>query len=425
MNIRRALATAVAAAVTAPVVILSAGPALADTKPAAQAQTQKKPTVEELEKAAAAAKKAYEDAQAKEKAARKVLDDLDSPANPLRAAYVAADKAADKATADKAVADKALTDAQFELEKLPADATPEDRDAKKKAVDEAKKAADKAALDQTRAKADLKAAADALGDARVKAAQEIDKAQQEVAKALAAKEAADKALADAKKEAEDPTCDYTAKLTTVATGLPSKIVAGTTTDFSLRVANGTGRTLDKVWPFTYLHATDKSGYKVTDDLLHLQWSMGASGGWKDLDKVHRTGVITNLRDGGHVDVKLRLKVDAKAPAGPGLAFVAGDYKNADGSCGGSPDLTEYGFEILAAGAKPGQVDPAKPGKGKANTPDNKPQGTTSSTPLNPTTGTLAATGSSSATPKLALAGGAAVVAGAGALLAVRRRRTDG
>ncbi|MFD9567784.1 LPXTG cell wall anchor domain-containing protein [Streptomyces sp. NPDC059994] len=104
---------------------------------------------------------------------------------------------------------------------------------------------------------------------------------------------------------------------------------------------------------------------------------------------------------------------------------AGDYRNIDGSCGGSPDLAEYDFEILAAGTKPGQADPAKPGKGKANTPDNKPQGTTATTPLNPTTGTLAATGSSSATSKLALAGGAAVVAGAGALLAVRRRRTDG
>ncbi|NEE11420.1 peptidase, partial [Streptomyces sp. SID7499] len=63
MKIRRALATAVAAAVTAPAVLLSVTPAFADTKPAAQTQDQQsKPTIKDLEKAAAAAQKAYEEA---------------------------------------------------------------------------------------------------------------------------------------------------------------------------------------------------------------------------------------------------------------------------------------------------------------------------------------------------------------------------
>ncbi|OAR26103.1 peptidase [Streptomyces sp. ERV7] len=423
MNIRRALATAVAAAVTAPVVILSAGPAFADTKPAAQ--TQKKPTVAELEKAAAAAKKAYEDALAAEKSARDAVAAATSDTAPLHVKAKAADKEAGTATAARTAADKAVSDARFTLDKLPADATPEDRAAAQKTLAEATKDAEKAAGVEKTAVEKATAATKEAKDAEVAAFKALYQASEAVRIAFTAKEAADKALADAKKAAENPGCEPAAGLTTVATGLPSKIVAGTNADFSLRVTNGTGRTLDKVWPFTYVHATDRSGYKVTDDLLRLQWSTAASGGWKDVDVLHRAGVVTNLGKGRHVDLKLRLKVDAKAPAGPGIAFVAGDYRNADGSCGGSPDLTEYGFEILAAGSKPGKVDPAKSAKGKANTPDNKTQGTTSSTPLDPSTGTLAATGSSSATPELALAGGAAVVVGGGALLAVRRRRNHG
>ncbi|WP_371653082.1 MULTISPECIES: LAETG motif-containing sortase-dependent surface protein [unclassified Streptomyces] len=424
MKIRRVLATAVAAAVTAPVVMLSAGSAFADAQPPSQTQ-KKKPTIAELEKAAAAAKKAYQDALAAEETAKQAVVAATSESSPLHVKAKAADKEAGAATAAKAVADKALSDAQSILDKLPADTKAEDRAAAQQAVEDAKKEAEKAAGVEKTAVEKSKAATKEAKDAEVAAFKALNTASEAVRITRAAKEAADEALADAKKAAENPPCDYDAKLTTVATGLPSKIVAGTTTDFSLRVANDTGRTLDKVLPFTYLHATDKSGYKVTDDLLHLQWSTAASGGWKDVDALHRAGVVNKLGNGRHVDLKLRLKIDAKAPAGPGIAFVAGDYRNADGSCGGSPDLAEYDFEILAAGTEPGQVDPAKPGKGKANTPDNKTQGTTSSTPLNPTTGTLAATGSSSATPKLALAGGAAVAVGAGALLAARRRRTDG
>ncbi|MEU5435197.1 LAETG motif-containing sortase-dependent surface protein [Streptomyces sp. NPDC020719] len=425
MKIRRVLATAVAAAVTAPVVILSAGTAFADAHPAAQAQAQQKPTIEELEKAAAEAKKAYDDAVAAENVARKAVDAALSDDAPLHVKAKAAAKEAGAAYAAKTVADKAVSDAQFILDKLPADASEADKAAAQKALADAKKDAEKA--DAAFKAADTKAAA-ALKeqqDADVAVLRVLHDATEATKKALAAKNAADQALADAKKAAENPSCEMDPGLTTVVTGLPSKIAAGSTTDFSLRVTNGTGKNIDKLWPFTYLHATDKSGHKVTDDLLRLQWSTAASGGWKDLDSLHRAGVINGLKDGTHYDMKLRLKVDAKAPAGPGIAFVAGDYVNKDKSCGGTPDLTEYSFEILPAGAKPGEVDPAKPAKGKANTSDPKTQtSATSTTPLNTTnTGTLAATGASSDTPKLALAGGAAVVVGAGAVIAARRRRS--
>lgn len=63
MKIRRALATAVAAAVTAPVMLLSVTPAFADTKPVAQTENKSsKPTIKELEAAAAEAQKAYDEA---------------------------------------------------------------------------------------------------------------------------------------------------------------------------------------------------------------------------------------------------------------------------------------------------------------------------------------------------------------------------
>ncbi|MHC3464697.1 peptidase, partial [Streptomyces flavovirens] len=75
------LATAVATAVTPPVVLLSVTPAFADTKPAAQ--TQKKPTVAELEKAAKAAQKAYDDAVAAEDVAYAAVEEATTDTTPL------------------------------------------------------------------------------------------------------------------------------------------------------------------------------------------------------------------------------------------------------------------------------------------------------------------------------------------------------
>ncbi|MEU1077606.1 MULTISPECIES: LPXTG cell wall anchor domain-containing protein [unclassified Streptomyces] len=422
MNIRRALATAVAAAVTAPVVILSAGPALADAEPAAQTQpqpqTQKKPTLAELEKAVAAAKKVYEDAVAAEKAARAALDALGTPTDPLNAARIETQKKAGDATARKQIADKALSDAEFELQTLPAGASKDERDAVQKKIDEARKDVEKATADKAAADALAEKAADAWSDARVRAGQRLYAAQMEVAKALAAKEAAEKALADAEKAAEDPVCDPGNLLVTAAlTGLPSRITAGTSTDFSLRITNGTDKTLDRLRAFTYSWAADKSHHKVSRDLLRLQWSTATSRGWKDVDSRNRAGTFENLAAGAHADMKLRLTLDAKTPAGQGFAFVSA--LKAEKSCDGTePPMTQYPFEILAAGTKADTE--------KKKTSDTKPLGGTSTTPLTTaTTGRLAATGSSSATPKLALAGGAAVLAGAATVLTTRRRRTEG
>lgn len=428
MKIRRTLATAVAAAVTTPVLLLSVTPALADAKPSATSRAQQadhsKPSIEELEKAAEKARKAYDDAVAAGKAARVVLEAALSDDAPLAIAARDARKAAATAATAKTDADKALVDAEAVLAALPETATDEEKATAEKAVAAAATAAVSAQEAKTTADEKAETAGRVADDARVAAAREYSKVQAATEAARKVKEAADKALADAEEEEaeepDEPACDFESELGTVVKGLPSKIVAGSTTTFSLRVTNGTDKTMDEVTPFVYFHATDKGGYNVIDDAFHLQWSTTASPAWKNVED-GTTGSISALRAGSHADVKLRLKVDAAAPAGYGLAFVAGDYINDDESCGGNFSA-EYDFELLAAGSVPGDVDDAEPGDSEPGTPDTKPQGGTSTTVVPATTGTLASTGSPSALPQLATAAGAAVALGAVVVFAGRRRR---
>ncbi|WP_328949349.1 peptidase [Streptomyces sp. NBC_00184] len=424
MTIRRILATAVAAAVTTPVLLLSVTPAFADAKP--PAQTQQKPSIAELELAAAAAKVAYDKAVAAEDAAIEALEALDVDTHPLVIAYTAAKAAAADAATAKTEADQAVVDARAVLEGLLDTATEAERTAATTALAEAEGAAVTAGEAKTAADVKYTEAGDAWSDARVAAARVIGQAQKATKQALADLTAADEALAEAKKEAEedkeDEECDSVSepRLTTVITGLPTTVVAGTKVNFNLRVTNGSDRTMDEVLPFAYVHATDTSGLDSIDDLVRVQWSSGSSSKWKTVDNKHYMDAISPLKAGAHVDVKMRLTIDASAPAGNGVTFVAGDYVNDDGTCGGNPDLEGYEFMIAAAGSKPGRTEDAKPGKTRPNTSDINTQTGSSASPAS---GTLAATGSSSATPRLALASGAAVAVGAGAMFVVRRRRT--
>lgn len=424
MKFRRILATAVASAVTTPVLLLSVTPAFADAEP--PAQTQEKPSIAELEKAAAAAKAVYEAAVAAESAARAALVALDSDTSPLAVAVEAAKAAAAGAATAKTEADQAVTDAEAAVEALPETATEDERTAATTALTEAEADAATAAEAKTTADAKLVEAVDARDDERVDAARALHLAQQATKTALADKTAADEALAEAKKAAGDDDEDGEAcipepALTTVVTGLPSTVVAGTKVDFRLRVTNGTDEAMDRVLPFAYVHATDESGLKTIDDLVRLQWSAAGSSAWKTVDNKHYMDAISPLKAGAHADVRMRLTVDASAPAGNGVTFVAGDYFNDNGACGGSPDLEGYEFLIAAAGSKPGKVDDAKPGTTEPDTSDIRPQGNASTTPAS---GTLAATGTSSAMSQLALASGTALAVGAGAVYASRRRKAD-
>ncbi|MFH9683597.1 LAETG motif-containing sortase-dependent surface protein [Streptomyces globisporus] len=434
MKIRRVLATAVALAVTTPAALLSVSPAYADAKPAAQTQEkQSKPTIEELEEAAAEAQKAYDKA-AQAKAAgiietQKTLDELRNGTHPLAVALAAAKQTAKDAAAAKATADQAVTDAKTALEALPGTATEEEKAAAKTALAEAEATAATAATAQTAADTAATEAGKKVQDARVAAvnAQSVlDKAAED---ALAVKTAADAALAKAIKEAEEgeedgegEDCEPELDLTSKVTGLPDTLVAGTSTDFSLRVTNGSDRHMDEVLTFVSVHATDKSGLKDTEKFFRLQWSTKSAPKWQNADADDYIEGVGALKPGAHADVKLRLTLDKATPAGNGVAFFAADFFNEDGSCGGAPDLDMYEFDVKAAGSKPGKTEDVKPSTTpRPGNTGTTPQGSASGTPAS--TGSLAATGSSSATTSIALAGGAAVLLGAAAVFVVRRRKT--
>jgi LPXTG-motif cell wall-anchored protein len=76
--------------------------------------------------------------------------------------------------------------------------------------------------------------------------------------------------------------------------------------------------------------------------------------------------------------------------------------------------------VLAAGGEPGEgVEDAEPNGDKPDVTEGaKPQGDAKEI-----TGNLAETGSGSALPMVGIAGGVAVVAGAGAMFVVRRRKS--
>ncbi|MFH9297945.1 LAETG motif-containing sortase-dependent surface protein [Streptomyces sp. NPDC017520] len=436
MKIRRALATAVAAAVTAPVVLLSVTPAFADTKPVTQTQTQNKqnkPTIKELEKAAAEAQKAYEEAvKARDKAqitVRRALQELSEDSHPLVAAANAAKEAAKLAADAKDAADKAVTEAETAITELPAEATEEQKTAAATALSEAQSTATAAATAKTAADTKAADAREAVTEARIEAFRAAGVADKALEDALAAKIAADAALAQAKKEAEEEgeDCEPENDLTAVVTGLPTKLVAGTTTAFSLRVTNGSDRHMDEIITYVGVHATDKTGLKDTGKFFRLQWSSESSPKWKNV-KDDYIDAVGALKAHTGTDLKMRLTLDKATPAGNGVAFIAAHFYNKDGSCGGTPGADQYEFDVKAAGSKPGKTEDAKPKPAKTTKPGDKgsghqPQGSASGTPAKTgTDGSLAATGSSSATTSIALAGGAAVLLGAAAVFVVRRRK---
>ncbi|MFI7010251.1 peptidase [Streptomyces sp. NPDC050145] len=209
-------------------------------------------------------------------------------------------------------------------------------------------------------------------------------------------------------------------------GLPSKIVAGSGWhDFTYRVANASDRDFDKVYASLYVFAVadDAEGSDATK-YLTVQWR-GADG-WHDAAIGDETMLPFQhsgpLAPGEHADFALRIQVDAKAPAGFGAGVSLGMSVDSDGLCSfNDGENSLYEFEILAAGTKPGEVPPAKgkPGKPVKPRPSNTPAPQASSTPLG---GSLAETGSSSMLPTVGMIGGIAVVAGAGVVYSVRRRK---
>ncbi|MEU3818317.1 peptidase [Streptomyces sp. NPDC030392] len=431
MKTTRTLATAVAAAVTAPVLLLAAvAPAHATTvtpppAPPAVAEPSafaKGPSIADLEKAVATARKAHEEAVAAKEAAYEVLvkelrKDYKESDWPEAIALVAAEKAATEAAAAHTAAVKALDEAKAKLAALPGTATEEERKAAEKAVADAQTAADTAAAAKTLADQKRADARTAFDDRRVAMARQYSVLTEAVKKAAADLAAAEKALADAKKDQDDDgMCAGDDALVAELTGLPEKVTAGSTVDLTVRVTNNTGKAVDRA----YGRVTLEPGGAKLVPLFKPQYLAATSDKWRDWNSWGIALNVGKLEPGAHAELKLRLNPAASLKDWSGSLEVNGWYERGD-DCGANTTLKSHKFQVVAPAATPAPTT-------TPNTP--APQGGTTTTPLTggtttttATSGTLAKTGSSDALGGLAAASGAAVALGAAAVFATRRRRT--
>ncbi|MFJ3822786.1 LAETG motif-containing sortase-dependent surface protein [Streptomyces nodosus] len=215
-------------------------------------------------------------------------------------------------------------------------------------------------------------------------------------------------------------------------GLPNKVVAGSGWhNFKFVVTNNSDKALKNVWVNAFTEYNDDVNL---DDSLALNLAtiqVKQDGKWNDsyheaFGDTTLTGTFTalfgNLDAHTTAELDLRVSVKASAPAGSSFAISQAVYAGKGKTCYMNGDY--YDFEIVAAGSKaPGGVGDSKPNGKKPSgvvNQDVKPQGG-----VKEVTGSLAETGSSSALPTIALVGGIAVVAGGGAVFAMRRRKSAG
>ncbi|MER6097923.1 peptidase [Streptomyces sp. NPDC001728] len=440
MKIRRILATAVAAAVTTPVVFLSAAPAFA-AGPAVpghtQGTTQDDPDGDdfaEYEKLVAAVEKAEAKVKALKAERTAVVKDLeDDNVDPaLKTELAAAQEAVKAAKAAKTAADETLATAEQAVKDLPEDATEEQKTAADAAVTAAKTAVDEAVAATVAAELREKKADTAHDDARVALARKISKLDVAIKMAETELSDAEDALEEFEQGGPDE-CPEDGSVKVSMTG-PKTVTAGTSAQFSLRVSNTTDHTLKAVQAYAAaLNITgvddesDEEEGEFFDELLTFEWSSAAHPAWTKLSAETEEAItIGELAKGGKADVKLRLTVDAETPAGKGVAFAVGAYEKNDGTCGSSKEYATVEFDILAAkGTKPtpepspSTTTPAPTGTGSTGGNTNTTgQGGSSNTPVN---GALAATGANDTLP-LGFAAAAAVALGAGALVVARRRK---
>lgn len=203
------------------------------------------------------------------------------------------------------------------------------------------------------------------------------------------------------------------------TGLPGKIAAGSGWHkFSLNVLNNSDSTLNDL-DFFAGASPDKNGEDLfKSKQVRLQAWNPVDKVWENLDEggyaVGYVGYADELKPDYAIDIPLRVNVTSSAPVGAGFSLGATIYGDSDGECTGYGDVA-YKFQIVSSGTDTSGTKPQE--GGEAPVTNTKPAGDTPKV-----TGSLAETGSSSALPVIGLVGGVAVVAGAGAVFAVRRRR---
>lgn len=157
--------------------------------------------------------------------------------------------------------------------------------------------------------------------------------------------------------------------------------------------------------------------------LTLQFKDSEAGVWTDIvldDEDETSGYLgyTSVQAEESFSVDLRVSVAKKSPAGTAFVITAAVYADAKGGCVLADSPGFYEFDVLAAGVDAGDPNDAKPQvDGKKPLPA-KPVGNTEIKPE----GTLAQTGSDSDLPLIATIGGVVILAGAGVVFALGRRR---
>lgn len=202
-------------------------------------------------------------------------------------------------------------------------------------------------------------------------------------------------------------------------GLAGKIARGSGWDtFTFNVYNNSKSTVKNVWFFAGASADKAGDHLFTSKQVRLQALNEEEGTWEDLNELGTSsgyvGETDEIKPGYEIDISLRIKVKASAPVGSGFSLGGGLVFGEEEALPCFTDVA-YKFQIVKAGDEDG----TKPQEGgKVPVPAEKP----SEGKAGQVTGSLAETGSSSSTPMFALAGGAAVVLGAGAMFVVRRRK---
>ncbi|WP_262508506.1 LPXTG cell wall anchor domain-containing protein [Streptomyces spongiicola] len=204
-------------------------------------------------------------------------------------------------------------------------------------------------------------------------------------------------------------------------GLPGKIAAGSGWhEFSMNAYNNSDTVLTEIDYFAGA-SSDKDGMELFKSRqVALQVFDEESKSWENLSEggeaVGYVGQSSEVKPGYEVDIPLRINVKSNAPVGAGFTLGGGLYIG-DEDCLGYTDVA-YKFQIVSGSADTDGTEPQE--GGKAPIPTEKPAANTSSQ----ITGSLAETGSSSTLPAIGIAGGVALVAGAGVVFAMKRRRGD-
>ncbi|KOG34109.1 LAETG motif-containing sortase-dependent surface protein [Streptomyces resistomycificus] len=214
------------------------------------------------------------------------------------------------------------------------------------------------------------------------------------------------------------TAELSADVTSGLAGLPETIVAGGGwTAFSFNVSNNGDDEIKDIKPLIGVAAI---GWEDAEDYsgeIKVQVFNSGTRTWDTIaDAAGEGGTFPSfsLGAGQSISYKLRLSVSGKVPDSLGLTGGLAEYADDEGCwVADDPNGWVYFFDILAAGSDAGDPNDAKPQGGKTDLTDVNEVSAT---------GTLAETGSSSALPMIGLVGGVAVVAGAGAVFVVRRRK---